>query len=82
MFIQSVVLVAEEMGLGSCVQEAWAKVRDTLRRHFELSSDEVIYCGMALGYADRSAAINTVRSAREPVEDFALFLGFASAELP
>ncbi len=76
MFIQSVVLVSEEMGLGSCVQEAWAKVRETLRRHFGLPWHDVIYCGMALGYADRMQPINAVRSTREPVTSFARFLCF------
>lgn len=77
MFIQSVVLVAEEMGLGSCVQEAWAKVRESLRQYFGLPCDEVIYCGMALGYADRTQPINGVRTPREPVTNFATLLGFS-----
>lgn len=78
MFVQSVVLVAEEHGLGSCVQEAWAKVRDSLHRHFRLPAEEMIYCGMALGYADRSRPINAVRSPREPVTSLVTALGFAS----
>lgn len=77
MFIQSVVLVAEELGLGSCVQEAWAMVRESLRRHFGLPRDDVICCGMALGYADRTQPINAVRTPREPVAGFATCLGFA-----
>jgi nitroreductase len=76
MFIQSVVLVAEEMGLGSCVQEAWAMVRESLRRHFGLPRDDVIACGMALGYADTTQPINEIRTTREPVASFATFLGF------
>jgi nitroreductase len=77
MFIQSVVLVAEELGTASCVQEAWARVRETLGRYFGLADDQVIYCGMALGYADRTQPINTFRSTRESVTGFATFLGFA-----
>lgn len=76
MFIQSVVLVAEENGLGSCVQEAWAKVRESLRTHFGLPSEEMIYCGMALGYADKSRSINAFRSTREPVTNLVTMLGF------
>jgi hypothetical protein len=37
----------------------------------------MIYCGMALGYADRSAPVNSLRSERAPVEEFASFRGFA-----
>jgi nitroreductase len=64
------------MGLGTCVQEAWAKVRETLRRHFGLPWDELIYCGIALGYPDRAQPINSFRTTREPVASFATFLGF------
>jgi hypothetical protein len=31
---------------------------------------------MALGYADESAPINTLRTDRAPLEEFATFLGF------
>lgn len=75
MFIQSVVLAAAENGVGSCVQEAWAKVRESLGRHFGLPDGEMIYCGMALGYADGSQPINAFRSTREPVTKFATIIG-------
>lgn len=76
MFIQSVALAAWEFGLGTCIQEAWAKVRETLHRHFALASEDMIYCGMALGYADPEAPVNFFRSSREEVDDFATFRGF------
>jgi nitroreductase len=83
MFIQSVVLVAAEKGLGSCVQEAWAKVRGSLGRHFGLPAEEMIYCGLALGYADRAQPINAFRSTRESVTDFATMIGFEhEADVP
>jgi nitroreductase len=77
MFIQSVALAAWELGLGTCIQEAWAEVRETLHRHFALPEDDVIYCGMALGYADLDAPVNHCLPRREAVEDFATFMGFA-----
>lgn len=76
MFVQSVALAATELGLGTCAQEAWAKVRESLRVHFGLPGNEVIYCGMALGYPDWARPINAVRTAREKVAGFATFLGF------
>lgn len=77
MFMQSLALLAEEQGLGTCMQEAWGMVRGSLHRHFELPDNELVYCGMALGHADRSAAVNGLRSERAPVEEFASFRGFA-----
>ncbi|MBD5635718.1 MAG: nitroreductase [Candidatus Eremiobacteraeota bacterium] len=76
MFMQSLALVAEERGLSTCMQEAWAMVRDTLGAHFSLEPSEMLYCGMALGYADRQAPVNKLRTDRVPVDEFATFRGF------
>jgi nitroreductase len=76
MFMQSFALVAEERGLATCMQEAWAMLRDTLHAYFALPQNEIVYCGMALGYADRGANVNALRSERVPVEEFVRFLGF------
>jgi len=76
MFMQSVALAATERGLATCMQEAWARVRETLARHFALPAQEMIYCGMALGYADESAPVNSLRSARAPLDEIAEFRGF------
>jgi nitroreductase len=76
MFMQSLALIAHERGLATCMQEAWARARTTLKAHFALPDHEMIYCGMALGYADMDAAVNSLRSARAPVEAFARFEGF------
>jgi nitroreductase len=76
MFMQTICLAAEERGLGTCMQEAWAMVRNTLHGHFGLPNTEVIYCGMAIGHPDKAAPINTLRSKRAEVEDFTSFVGF------
>jgi len=77
MFMQSIALAALERGVSSCMQEAWATLRHSLKTHFALGEHEMIYCGMALGYADDAAAVNSLRSDRAPVEEFASFLGFS-----
>ena len=77
MFMQSIALAALERGVSSCMQEAWATLRSSLRAHFALAEHEMIYCGMALGFADESAPVNSLRSDRAPVEEFATFRGFA-----
>mgnify|MGYP000845319140 CR=1 FL=1 len=76
MFIQSIALAATERGLGSCIQESWAAVRGPLHAHFGLGEHELLYCGMALGYADTSAPVNRLRSDRASVEELATFRGF------
>ena len=79
MFMQSVALAAIERGVASCMQEAWARMRAPLHAHFALDDDDMVYCGMALGYADTSKPVNTLRSDRAPVDEIAAFKGFEGA---
>lgn len=73
MFMQSLALAATERGLATCFQEFWGALRISLKKHFALTETELVYCGMALGYADESAAVNRLRSERAPVDEFAQF---------
>ena len=76
MFMQCVMLAAEERGLATCAQEAWMARSETVGKTLGLPEDEQIYCGMALGHADKDAPVNRLRSERVPVEEFAVFEGF------
>ena len=78
MFIQTVMLLAVERGLGACAQEAWAIVHKTVGDLLGFPEDRMLYCGMALGWPDEAHPINGWRSEREPVESFARFSGFES----
>jgi len=79
MFMQSIALAALERGVQSCMQEAWARMRAPLHRHFALEADDMVYCGMALGYADMRMPVNTLRSDRAPLDEIAVFKGFDGA---
>lgn len=76
MFMQSVALAATARGMGTCMQESWAMVRKSLHTHFELAENEILYCGMALGWPDLEAPVNTLRSDRIAVSELARFDGF------
>ncbi|HEX8512396.1 MAG TPA: nitroreductase [Allosphingosinicella sp.] len=76
MFLQNLMLLAWERGLATCPQEAWAGVHEVAARHIELPAERILYCGMALGYPDPEAPVNSLRTEREAVEDFARFRGF------
>jgi nitroreductase len=76
MFMQSVALAAIERGVSSCMQEAWGRMRAPLAAHFALPETEMIYCGMALGYADETKLVNALRSDRASVDDIVTFRGF------
>ncbi len=71
MLIQSVALAAIERGVSSCLQESWGSLRKALHAHFKLPEHELVYCGMALGYADASKPVNQLRSDRISVDELA-----------
>ena len=75
-FIQNIMLLARAHGLHTCPQEAWTNWHKTLRDFLHLPSEQIVFCGIALGFADEAAPINRWRSEREPVEAFATFEGF------
>lgn len=76
MFIMSVMLAAEDQGLATCAQEAWMTRHKTVAATLGLADNQRIWCGMALGYADPEAPVNTLRSQRAAIDEFAVFQGF------
>lgn len=76
MFMLAVTLAAEAHGLGTCLQEAWAKVRGTLHGHLGLGENELLYCGMALGWPDEAHASAAMVRDRAPVTEIAEWRGF------
>jgi len=76
MFMQSIALAAHARGLATCMQEAWGRVRESLKAHLGLGETELVYCAIALGRADPEAPVNRLRSERASVEEIAEFRGF------
>jgi nitroreductase len=76
MYMQTVMLLAVERGLDTCAQEYWARYPRTLAEVLELPEDHMVFSGMALGWRDETAPINTLRSARDPFEVWGEMRGF------
>jgi len=76
MFMQNIMLLAREHGLHTCAQEAWAVWHKTVAQALSIPADHMLFCGMALGYRDETAPINTLRTERAPLEEFAVLRGF------
>jgi nitroreductase len=76
MLMQTLALLAEEAGLATCMQEAWALVRPQLRERFGLDDDEIVYAGMALGHPAKDAPVNSWRSERAGLDDVLELRGF------
>ena len=74
--IQTVMLLARDYGLHSCAQQAWASWPKAVSAFLDLPDHMMLFSGMALGYADEAAPINSWRAPRVPVEEYASFAGF------
>jgi nitroreductase len=64
MFLQTFMLLAQEHGIDTCAQEAWAVKPDSLREFFSVPNELNIFCGMAIGYKDAHAKVNELHSQR------------------
>ncbi len=73
MFLQTFMLLAVEAGLGTCAQEAWAMKSEAVSRFFDAPDELMLFCGMAVGHIDASQPVNTLRSERTPLNEFATF---------
>lgn len=74
MFLQNIMIAARARGLDSCAQGAFNQFHAVLRKELSLSDEEVVICGMALGFEDPQASENVLQTERVPVEEFAVFL--------
>jgi nitroreductase len=78
MFIQTFMLAAAGQGLATCAQEFWAMWHSVVARHTSPLDDWMLFCGIAVGYADHDAPINKLRTDRAKPEEFASFQGFSA----
>lgn len=76
MYLQTLALLAEERGWGTCFQECWGILRPTLKEHFGLGPTEMIWCGVAFGKPDKTHPVNALRAERAPLEEIADLRGF------
>ncbi len=73
MFLQSIMLAAVDQGLATCPQASLAEYPEIVKQTLGYPEDNILICGMALGYEDRSAVVNSYRTPRESVEAFTRF---------
>lgn len=72
-FLQTVMLLMVEYGIGCIPQGSLADYPDTVRRFVDFPQDNHILCGLSFGYEDVDAHINSVRMPRESLDTVASF---------
>ena len=74
MFMENVMISAVGHGLATCAQAAFNQYHKIIERQLNLPANEAVVCGMALGYEDKRAVENTLKTARAPVDEFVTFI--------
>jgi nitroreductase len=79
MFLQNVMLAARPFGLETCPQAAFLNFHAVLQKRIGIPPEQTIVCGMALGYPDPDAEINTFSPERIGLQEFVTFVEEVSA---
>ena len=74
MFIQSILVGARGEGLHSCGQVSFTKFHTLIAEQLEFKENEMLVCGVSIGYEDTSAAENALRVEKLQYSDFTTFL--------
>lgn len=73
-FLQNIMLAARGLGLHTCPQAAWNGFAKIIVPHIGAGDNEMLVCGMALGYADPHEIVNTFHTPRVPAAEFTHWL--------
>ena len=75
MFMENIMISAGGHGLATCAQAAFNQFHEIIERQLNLPENQSVVCGMALGYEDKKAIANTLKTVRAPLDEFVNFLG-------
>lgn len=70
MFLQNIMVAARGEGLDTCPQAAWNDYAKIILPVIGAHDNEMLVCGMALGYADKNEIVNTFHTPRVSAEEF------------
>lgn len=76
LFLQNLLLLAQERGLATCPQASWSMWSGVIRETLDLPENEMIMTGISLGYASADAPVNHLQQPRIPLDDYASLRGF------
>ncbi|WP_229722375.1 nitroreductase [Xylophilus rhododendri] len=70
MFLQTVMLAARARGLHTCPQAAWNRYAGVIRPLIGAKPQDMVVCGMAMGYADPDDPVNGFQPPRIAAGEF------------
>ena len=69
-YLQSLLLLAEERGLATCPQVSWSMWPKTVRKALKMDESFQLMVGVSLGYADESQPLNKLNQQRADIADW------------
>jgi len=69
LYVGSVLLAAQSLGLGMIPQAALATYAPLMREHFDIPENRMIVVGASFGYSDTAHPANGFRSRRAPIAE-------------
>lgn len=73
MFMQNVFLAAQARGISTCPIAAFAPYHQQIRPVVGIPDQEIVVCGIALGYPDPSMPENALQTRRAPLDEWVKF---------
>ena len=74
MFLQTFMLLAQEVGLDTCAQEAWSMKHDSVSKFLQSGDEDILFCGMCIGKKNENAVVNSLNSERRPLDTWDTFV--------
>ncbi|RVQ65497.1 nitroreductase [Croceicoccus ponticola] len=75
MWLQTIMLLCQEEGFDTCPQEWMAMYARVIKEQIGVSDEEqILFCGIAIGYGDHSASVNHFERPRIALDDQVRFL--------
>ena len=74
MFLQTFMLLAGDQDLDTCAQESWSLKQNCVKTFLKVPEEYLLFCGMAIGYANKDSKINELQTSRRPIDDWATFV--------
>jgi nitroreductase len=75
LFVQTLMLSAVNEGLGTCAERSVILFSDQIREFLNIPQSKKLLLGLAVGYPDPEAPINSARTDRVGVNEFTTWLG-------
>ena len=79
MFVENILIGARGEGLDTCGQAAFINFHKVIRKHLPIGDNELLACGISLGFADPAAPENKLMPEKVPATQFTSFHGFEGA---